>query len=80
MKPHTKFIAAISIASISGPALATEITLVERTQAGASGKFSYTYNYQCDNGRKGTMTVISASDNDAKSLVSINAEENCSRE
>lgn len=55
---------------------AASVQFVKKENAGGGiGNFKYTYSYTCSKGKKGTLQVTSANDNEAKSLAEMEANE-----
>lgn len=73
--------AALSTALVLGLAAtavyAASVSFVKKEPAGGLGNFNYTYKYNCNSGKKGTLTVSSANDNGAKRLAELEAADLC---
>jgi hypothetical protein len=72
-------VATVSAAMLifTATALAASVSLVRKVPASSPGNFNYTYNYTCNNGKKGTLTVSSGNDNGARTLAELEAQDRC---
>lgn len=75
---HAAALSAALVLSLAATAVfAATVSFVKKSPAGGMGNFNYTYNYTCNSGKKGTLTVSSANDTGAKTLAELDAADRC---
>ncbi len=75
---HAAVLSAALVLSLAATAVfAASISFVKKSPAGSMGNFNYIYNFTCNSGKKGTLTVSSANDNGAKMLAELEAADRC---